>query len=231
MQTFNILVVEDDQSVQNLIANTLKVQGYAFTTVGSAKEAIQQSLSQRPSLVLLDLGLPDKDGIEVIKSIRSWSTLPIIVISARGEEADKIQALDTGADDYLTKPFSVGELLARIRVAQRRQNNPREEDKDNHLFQNGDLCIDYEASLVTCQGEALHLTATEYKILKLLSQNVGKVLTYSLLIREIWGSGIDSDIVSLRVHVATLRKKLGDSGREEPLIQTHVGIGYQMNKF
>lgn len=230
MKLFQILVVEDDQSVRNLITTTLKLHDYPCKAVTGGKEAIMQSLSAKPDLVLLDLGLPDIDGVEVIRSIRSWSQLPIIVISARSEDADKIRALDEGADDYLTKPFSTEELLARIRVAQRRLSyiGSREETS---LFINGDLAIDFEAASVTCGGQELHLTATEYRLLKFMASNVGKVLTYSMITKEIWGNSVESDIVSLRVHMATLRKKIGDHTRKEPLIRTHVGIGYSMVRY
>ena len=231
MKPFQILIVEDDQSVRNLISMTLKLHDYAYTAVAKGKEAILQSLSAKPDLVLLDLGLPDMDGTEVIRSIRSWSQMPIIVISARGNDADKISALDEGADDYLTKPFSTDELLARIRVTQRRLSYMSGDRQETNLFVNGDLTIDLEAASVVCGGQQLHLTATEYRLLKLMAANVGKVLTYSMIIREIWGSSLETDIVSLRVHMVTLRKKLGDSSRKEPFIQTHVGIGYSMVRF
>ena len=228
MKTFQILIVEDDQSVRNLITTTLKVYQYNYLTAATGQEAIKKSVVSRPDLVLLDLGLPDTDGMEVIRSIRSWSKIPIIVISARSEDSDKISALDEGADDYLTKPFSTDELMARIRVAQRRLSYIQSEDESSRIFQNGDLTIDYEAASVSCRGSEVHLTVTEYRLLKLMAVNVGKVLTYSMLVKEIWGDALQTDIVSLRVHMATLRKKIGDQTRERPLIETHVGIGYSM---
>lgn len=230
MNPFQILVVEDDQSVRNLISITLKVHGYSFETASCGREALLLSTSLKPDLILLDLGLPDIDGVEIIRSIRSWSKLPIIVISARGDDKDKIGALDEGADDYLTKPFSTEELMARIRVAQRRLSYLQTDSTESSLFVNGSLRIDFQAAAITCEGKEIHLTATEYKLLRLLSLNVGKVLTYSAIIKEIWGGNIDSDIVSLRVHMATLRKKLDDVHREEPFIRTHIGIGYSMNR-
>ena len=231
MKSFQILIVEDDQPVRNLIAATLKVHQYEYLTAISGKEAIMCAVSAKPDLVLLDLGLPDTDGTEVIRSIRSWSQLPIIVISARSEDNDKVRALDAGADDYLTKPFSTEELLARIRVAQRRLSYMQSSEKRTDIFQNRDLTIDYEAGTVKCGEQKVHLTATEYKLLKLMAVNVGKVLTYSMILREIWGGYLETDIVSLRVHMATLRKKIGDNDREEPLIETHVGIGYSMVRY
>ena len=231
MKPFHILIVEDDQPVRNLIITTLKMHEYAFSSASNAADAIQMSVSEKPDLVLLDLGLPDLDGMEVIKSIRSWSLMPVIVVSARGEDADKIHALDAGADDYLTKPFSTEELLARIGVVQRRLSYAGDQKDRSSIFTNGWLTIDLEAATVSCSGQPVHLTATEYRLLRLLAMNVGKVLTYSSIIREIWGGNVETDIVSLRVHMATLRKKLGDIGKNEPLIQTHVGIGYRMNRY
>ena len=231
MKPFHILIVEDDQPVRNLIITTLKMHEYAFSSASNAADAIQMSVSEKPDLVLLDLGLPDLDGMEVIKSIRSWSLMPVIVVSARGEDADKIHALDAGADDYLTKPFSTEELLARIRVVQRRLSYAGDQKDRSSIFTNGWLTIDLEAATVSCSAQPVHLTATEYRLLRLLAMNVGKVLTYSSIIREIWGGNVETDIVSLRVHMATLRKKLGDIGKNEPLIQTHVGIGYRMNRY
>ena len=231
MYPFQILVVEDDQSVRNLICVTLKVHNYSFVTASSGKEAIMLSTSLKPDLVLLDLGLPDMDGIEVIQSIRSWSQMPVIVISARSDEADKISALDEGADDYLTKPFSTEELLARIRVSQRRLSYLQSSGSASTVFSNADLVIHYESAAVTRGGTDIHLTLTEYKLLRLLAVNVGKVLTYSMIIREIWGGSVETDIVSLRVHMATLRKKLGDMTSPNPLIHTHIGIGYSMNRY
>ena len=231
MNPFQILIVEDDKPIRNLISVTLKLHDYAFNTASNGKDAIMLSVSTKPDLVLLDLGLPDIDGLEVIKSIRSWSNMPIIVISARDQESDKIEALDLGADDYLTKPFSTEELLARIRVARRRLSYLQHNESESSTFVNGRLEIDYEAAAAFLNGEKIHLTATEYKLLKLLSVNVGKVLTYATIIREIWGGTVDMDLVSLRVHMASLRKKLSDSSAEEPLIETHVGIGYSMNRY
>ena len=231
MKSFHILIVEDDHSVRNLIATTLKVSGYSYSTAANAATAINMSLSDKPDLILLDLGLPDRDGMEVIRSIRSWSTMPIIVISARGDEADKIHALDAGADDYLTKPFSTDELLARIRVSQRRLSFIKDSGAYSNIFTNGDLTIDLEAASVLRGGQSIHLTATEFRLLKLLALNVGKVLTYSMITTELWGGSVETDIVSLRVHMATLRKKLGDTSGDNPLIETHVGIGYSMNRY
>ena len=180
-------------------------------------------------IVLLDLGLPDIDGTQVIESIRSWSNMPIIVISARSEDKDKITALDAGADDYLTKPFSIEELLARLRVTQRRLLLLQASgDADSPVFQNGKLKIDYAAGCAYLNGEELHLTPIEYKLLCLLSHNVGKVLTHTYITQQIWGSSWENDIASLRVFMATLRKKLEPKKDCPQYIQTHIGVGYRM---
>ena len=169
------------------------------------------------------------DGMEIIKKVRSWSNLPIIVISARSEDGDKIEALDAGADDYLTKPFSVEELLARLRVTLRRlQYINTQVSQEQQDFVNGDLRIDYVSGCVYLKGEELHVTSTEYKLLKLLAKNVGKVLTHTYITREIWGSAWDSDVVSLRVFMATLRKKIEENPSQPKYIQTHIGVGYRM---
>ena len=224
-----ILVTEDDQAVRNLITTTLKTNGYRFLTAADGDEAVLQASTHNPDIVLLDLGLPDMDGVDVIKSIRSWSNMPIIVISARCEDRDKITALDAGADDYLTKPFSVEELLARLRVEQRRMRFMGEEGgKSYPVFVNGKLKIDYSGGCTYLDGKELHLTPIEYKLLCLLSKNVGKVLTHTYIMQNIWGRGWENNVASLRVFMATLRKKLEIEGDNTQYIQTHVGIGYRM---
>ncbi|MDO5544682.1 MAG: response regulator transcription factor [Eubacteriales bacterium] len=223
-----ILVVEDDGTVRNLITTTLKSNEYRYITASDGESAIAAASTQQPDIVLLDLGLPDIDGVEVIKRIRCWSQMPIIVISARSEDADKIAALDAGADDYLTKPFSVAELLARLRVTQRRLT-ALESKTGESIFHNGSLTIDYGAGCAYLDGNALKLTPTEYKLLCLLAKDVGKVLTHTYLTDKIWGSCWESDMASLRVHMATLRKKL-EKDPDTQYIQTHIGIGYRMLK-
>ncbi len=223
-----ILVVEDDAPVRNLITVTLKSHDYKFLTAQNGESAIMQASSYNPDIVLLDLGLPDMDGVDVIKKIRSWSNMPIIVISARSEDTDKIDALDAGADDYITKPFSVEELLARLRVTQRRLA-ATPPGVQASTFQNGRLSVDYAAGCAYLDGEELHLTPIEYKLLCLLSQNVGKVLTHTFITGKIWGSSMESDVASLRVFMATLRKKI-EKGSDVQYIQTHIGIGYRMLK-
>ena len=224
-----VLVVEDDRPVHNLIVTTLKSHDYRYLTAENGKTAIMEASSHNPDIVLLDLGLPDIDGAEVITNIRGWSNMPIIVISARSEDSDKITALDAGADDYLTKPFSVEELLARLRVTQRRLLLLKSSnDAGKPVFQNGELKIDYAASCVYLKGEEMHLTPIEYKLLCLLSHNVGKVLTHTYITMQIWGSSRENDIASLRVFMATLRKKLEPEKTSPQYIQTHIGIGYRM---
>ena len=222
-----ILVVEDDAAIRELIATTLQLQEYPYFAAEDGATALQIFAAEQPQVMFLDLGLPDMDGVEIIRKVRRDSQMPIIVISARSEDGDKITALDAGADDYLTKPFSVEELLARLRVIQRRltvlgqQNAP--------VFRNGALTVDYDAGCAYMDGVQLRLTPTEYKLLCLLSREVGKVLTHTSLTDKLWGSCWDSDMAALRVHMATLRKKL-EKDSEVSYIQTHVGIGYRMLK-
>lgn len=226
-----ILVVEDDKSVKNLITTTLKAHDYRYLTAPNGSTAILEASSHNPDIVLLDLGLPDIDGVDVIKKIRTWSNMPIIVISARSEDNDKIDALDAGADDYLTKPFSVEELLARLRVTQRRLNMIQNETAaEASVFTNGQLRIDYAAECAYLGDEELHLTPIEYKLLCLLSRNVGKALTHTFITQSIWGSCWNNDIASLRVFMATLRKKLEKDADSPQYIQTHIGVGYRMMK-
>ena len=227
MNKLTILVVEDDPSVRNLMITTLRTQDYHYLTAPNGQSAIMAASTHNPDIVLLDLGLPDLDGVEVIRNIRSWSSMPIIVISARSEDSDKIGALDAGADDYLTKPFSVEELLARIRVTRRRLNRVPGEPESSR-FQNGDLEIDYAAGCAWLGGEELHLTPIEYKLLCLLSKNVGRVLTHTYITEHVWGHSWENDVASLRVFMATLRKKLEVHKDSPQYIQTHVGVGYRM---
>lgn len=222
-----ILIVEDDNHIKNLISTTLKVNKYNYLAATSGNEAIMLAVSNKPDIILLDLGLPDMDGVEIIKNVREWSNIPIIVISARSEDKDKIDALDFGADDYITKPFSVEELLARIRVATRRLNSMNEKQAES-IFKNGDLTIDYSAGCVYLYDKELHLTPIEYKLLCLLSKNVGKVLTHTYITMEIWGTTWESDVASLRVFMTTLRKKIEQDSVESKYIQTHIGVGYRM---
>lgn len=224
-----ILVVEDDAPIRNLIRTTLRANGYRHIEAPNGTGAILTASTHNPDIMLLDLGLPDMDGVEVIRQVRSWSNLPILIISARSEDNDKIEALDAGADDYLTKPFSVGELLARLRATQRRLAVMQSGSPENETcFVNGELRIDYAAGLAWLREEPLHLTPIEYKLLCLMARNVGKVLTHTYITQQVWGSGSEHNVTSLRVFMATLRKKLESAPGSPQYIQTHVGIGYRM---
>ena len=221
MNKLLILVVEDDTSVRNLITTTLKAHEYRYLTAPDGQSAILEASSHNP----------DIDGVEIIKKIRTWSNMPIIVISARSEDTDKIDALDAGADDYLTKPFSVEELLARLRVTQRRLLMMQKvSPAEAVVFVNGKLRVDYAAGCAYLNEEELHLTPIEYKLLCLLTRNIGKVLTHTFLTQSIWGSSWDNDIASLRVFMATLRKKIEKEPNSPQYIQTHIGVGYRMLK-
>lgn len=226
-----VLVVEDDLPVRNLMTTTLKTHAYKYKTAADGAEALLMASSYNPDVVFLDLGLPDMDGIDVIRQIRGWSNMPIIVISARSDDADKIEALDAGADDYLTKPFSVEELLARLRVTIRRLSLMNSDSSaDRSVYTNGRLEINYCAGCAFLSGEELKLTPMEYKLLCLLAKNTGKVLTHTYITQNIWGRSWDNDIASLRVFMVTLRKKLESAPDSPRYIQTHIGIGYRMLK-
>lgn len=223
-----ILVVEDDPSISKLISITLEMHQYLYRTAKNGNDAILEILSNKPDIIILDLGLPDMDGIDVIKKVRSWSTVPIIVVSARGEDRDKIEALDGGADDYLTKPFSVDELLARLRVSLRRIKSDDElKMKEDSKFINGRLQIDFLSNTVFIEREEVHVTPIEYRLLCLLAKNSGRVLTYNFILKEVWGI-LDNDASALRVFMATLRKKIEEKPSEPQIIQTHIGVGYRM---
>ena len=226
-----VLVVEDDSSVRNLITTTHKANGCKYLVAVNGDEALLEASTHNPDIILLDLGLPDMDGVDIIRKVRSWSNMPIIVISARSEDHDKIEALDAGADDYLTKPFSIEELLARLRVTQRRiAYMASGAQKTDHVFVNGKLRIDYASGCAYLDDQEMHFTPIEYKLLCLLSHNLGKVLTHTYITQNIWGKSWDNYIASLRVFMATLRKKLEPTPDSPQYIQTHIGIGYRMLK-
>ncbi len=229
MNKLMILIVEDDPAIRNLMATTLKSHNYRYITSANGASALMQAASSQPDIILLDLGLPDMDGVDIIRNVRSWSQIPIIVISARAEDTDKIDALDAGADDYLTKPFSVEELLARIRVTQRRLTFMQTFTPDP-VFINGSLKIDFSAGCAWLGDHELRLTPMEYKLLCVMAQNVGKVLTLTYITQKVWGTSTESDIASLRVFMATLRKKLDALKDGTQYIQTHIGVGYRMLK-
>ena len=228
---YQILIADDEQDIVTMLQSFFESKGYAVLTAKNGNEAVTQSEKQ-PDIILLDLGLPDMDGIAIIEKVRGWSGMPIIVISARSEDRDKIDALDAGADDYLTKPFSVDELLARLRVALRRaRQDSGHAGAPEAVFTNGELKIDYAAGCTYLAGQEVHLTPIEYKLLCLLAKNAGKVLTHNYIISEIWGVSAGeavAEIPSLRVFMATLRKKLELDPSHPQYIQTHVGVGYRM---
>lgn len=230
MSRASIMVVEDDEPVRNLITVTLKAHDYGYLTASTGEGAINAAASSNPDIILLDLGLPDIDGVEVIERIRTWSNVPIIVVSARSEDSDKIDALDAGADDYLTKPFSVEELLARLRVIERRLALMQSSSLTGAVYENGGLVINYAQQCAYLNDAELHLTPIEYKLLCLLAHNTGKVLTHKYILQNVWGSNLESDMGSLRVFMAMLRKKLNSGQNSPQYIQTHIGIGYRMQK-
>jgi two-component system KDP operon response regulator KdpE len=224
----NVLVVEDDNAVRNLITTALTTFGYKACCARNGAEAIAEAVSLQPDLFSLDLGLPDMDGTDIINKLRTWTNNPVIVVSARSEIHDKIAALDAGADDYLTKPFSVEELMARVRAALRKMSYDKSLLKGTNVFVNGGLRIDYAANAAFVDNQEIHLTPMEYKLLCLLSRNVGKVLTHNYILREIWASDFESTTQSLRVFMASLRKKIEKNQSEPVFLKTHIGIGYRM---
>ncbi|MDD2573646.1 MAG: response regulator transcription factor [Bacillota bacterium] len=224
--SITILVVEDDKYIISFITMFLKDEGYKAIVAETGKEAIALFYANNPDVTLLDLGLPDIDGMEVIRQIRERSNAPIIVVSAREKENDIINALDCGADDYMTKPFYTGELLARIRVAQRKINSMTNPE-NLEAFTCDNLTLDYIKGLVFVDGKEVHLTPMEYKLLKLLVANRGKVLTHNYIINQIWGYGEVGDAKSLRVFMASLRRKIEKDTANPRFILTQVGIGYR----
>ena len=228
-QNIKILIVEDDGPIRNLIATALQTNAYKYDLAANGKTALLALSTHHYDIVLLDLGLPDKDGIEIIKHLRTFSTTPIIVISARTNDEDKISALDAGADDYLTKPFSVEELLARVRSTLRRAQflENQKSQREEITFENGDLKIDYPSRTVYFRGKELHLMPIEYNLLCLLAHNVGRVLTHQYILDKVWTNAMESDLSSLRVYMTTLRKKI-EKNSTQKYIQTHIGVGYKM---
>ena len=222
-----VLLVEDDPAVRSLVETTLEAHGYRTASAATGEAGIMAAASRNPELVLLDLGLPDMDGNDVIRRLRTWSTVPIIVLSARIEDADKVAALDAGADDYLTKPFSVEELLARVRASLRRGGWGHGDEAES-VYVNGDLKIDFSASTAWMAGKELTLTSTEYKLLCVLARNTNKVLTHNYIMKQVWGSAWDGSVASLRVFMRSLRKKIEPDSAHPRYIQTRIGVGYRM---
>jgi two-component system KDP operon response regulator KdpE len=223
-----ILIVEDDSQIRNFICYALHTEGYKSFTASNGTGALNVLVSEQVDLMLLDLGLPDIDGIEIIKKIREWSEIPVIVVSARDQDKEKALALDLGADDYLTKPFSATELLARIRVALRHLYK-QGGSKEQTFFSVGALSLDIEKHCVTLDGKELHTTPLEYALLALLFRNQGKVLTTSSIIREIYGIGYGNDTQALRALMAGLRRKIEQFPAKPRYIMTEIGVGYRLN--
>ena len=223
----SVLIVEDDAQIRNFIKYSLEKENYKTLSTGNAQNALNMIVSEQIDLVLLDLGLPDFDGMEVIKKVREWSEVPIIVVSARDQDKEKVSALDEGADDYLTKPFSATELLARIRVALRHLYKQGIKGAQTD-FSVGDLKIDYEKHLVFMEDAEIHVTPMEYSMLMLLSKNAGKVITTGYILKEIWGANYGSDTQALRALMAGIRRKIEKIPAKPRYIITEVGVGYRL---
>lgn len=223
----NILVVEDDSKIRNFICYTLEQNNYIAKQAADAQTAMKIVVSEPIDLMVLDLGLPDFDGVEVIKKVREWSTLPIIVVSARDQINEKVEVLDLGADDYITKPFSAIELIARIKVALRHKEPS--EKKDDLVFEVGDLRLDYERHFVYVKREEIHLTPMEFNLLALFVNNAGKVLTTTYIIHKVWGYLYDDDTQVLRTLMASLRRKIEKQPSKPKYIKTEIGIGYRLS--
>jgi len=219
-----VLVVDDEPAIRRFLRASLSAHGYAIFEAGDGQSALSAVSADRPDLVVLDLGLPDLDGIEVTRLLREWTHIPIIILSVRGQEADKIAALDAGADDYVTKPFGAGELLARMRVALRRAGQSSEEP----VFTSDDLMVDLTRRVVTVAGREVQLTPTEYDLLRVLVTNAGKVLTHRQLLREVWGMGYEQEMHMLRVNISNLRRKIEPDLSRPHYIVTEPGVGYRL---
>ena len=224
-----ILIVDDEKPIRHFIKVSLETQKYACLEAQDGSEALALAASHHPDIMILDLGLPDMDGLDVIRKLREWSGMSVIVVSARGHEREKVEALDVGADDYLTKPFGVAELLARIRVALRRiQSADMQQGAQHKVIEIGDLKIDDDKRRVTIRDEIIHLTPTEYKLLALLARHHGKVLTHRFIINDIWGATAIDDTQSLRVCMGNIRRKLEEDTAQPRYILTEVGVGYRL---
>ncbi len=226
-KSITILVIEDELPIVRFLRATLGSQGYALCEAASGQAGIVEAGTCRPDLILLDLGLPDMDGLEVIRRVRAWSEVPIVIISARGQESDKVAALDAGADDYLTKPFGVPELMARIRVALRRASRAGAEGESS-LFTCGDLKVDMAGHLVHLDGEEISLTPIEFRLLAAMIKHAGKVITHRQLLKEVWGPHLTDESHYLRVFVHQLRRKLEDDPARPRFILTEAGVGYRL---
>lgn len=225
--SLKILIIEDDKYISGFLVISLKKENYEVIVAGTADEGMFLFSSHHPDIVLLDLGLPDRDGVDVIADIRGFSTSPILVISARGQEKEKIEALDAGADDYITKPFHMGELLARIRVAERKLSSAPVEAES--VFNCDWLSVDYAKRRVSVDGSDIHMTLTEYKLLTLLIANKGRVLTHNYILRQIWGYDETGDTRTVRVFMANLRRKIEHDTTNPRFIFTEIGVGYRFS--
>ena len=221
-----ILIVEDEKSISHFISTILNSNGYETIQARTGAEAMSMLSSHCPDLVILDLGLPDMDGLEVLQKLRSWSDVPVIIISARTKEQEKVSALDLGADDYITKPFGTGELMARIRTSLRHSHA----QTPGHVYKALDLEIDFEKRLIRLRGEEVHLTQIEYQLLTLLAENSGRVLTYSYIMNAIWGPYMDNNNQILRVNMANIRRKLERNPAQPQYVFTEIGVGYRMRE-
>lgn len=222
-----ILIVEDEPPIRRFLRASLTDEGYRFNEAETGSEALKLAVREPPDLILLDLGLPDVDGLEVVRQLRDWSKIPVIVLSARGQENDKVRALDAGADDYLTKPFGVGELLARIRVALRHAASNASPNAEP-VFQTGELKVDLAAHQVWLAEKEVHLTPIEYRLLTTLIKHAGKVLTHRFLLKEVWGPDQSYETHYLRVFMATLRRKIEENPARPRYLLTEQGIGYRL---
>ena len=222
----NVVLVEDEPQIRRFVRAALEAEGWQVFEAGTLKQGLVEAGTRRPDLVILDLGLPDGDGVDYLKDLRNWSTVPVIVLSARNDEADKIAALDAGADDYLTKPFGVGELLARVRVSMR--HRPGAGYDPASAFRFGDVEVDFTARRVSRGGQAVHLTPLEYRLLGHLIANAGKVLTHRQLLKAVWGPAAAEQNHYLRVFMANLRQKLEDEPAQPRHLITETGVGYRL---
>jgi len=219
-----ILVVDDERAIRRYLRASLNAQAYSVIEASTGEEALKLAALERPDIVILDLGLPDLDGVEVTRQLREWTQIPIVILSVREQESDKIAALDAGADDYLTKPFSTGELMARIRAAVRRSNHP----EDQPLIEVSQLKIDLARRKVTRAGEEVTLTPTEYDILRLLAQNLGRVITHRQMLNHVWGQAYEGEMHLLRVNISNLRKKIEEDPSRPFYVLTEAGVGYRL---
>lgn len=229
MPKFTVLIIEDEKNIQTFMGKVLKRHDYKVLYANTGAQGLEIIRSQCPDIILLDLGLPDMDGSQIIRDIRTWTSTPVIVISARTAEREKVSALDLGADDYITKPFGTSELLARIRASLRHSNRLRT-DNTHYLrpYRHGDMTLDFSKRLLTVNSAVIHLTPIEYKIVAYLAQNSGKVITYASILSNVWGPYADSDNKILRVNMANIRRKIEDDPAQPKYIFTEVGVGYRM---